>query len=160
MALLMVRKLSVRSIVDCLMAHCRLESNWVSVVSIMVENGLVVDFVDDWLVHDSLVYDGFVMDNSLVMHNWHDVVDDSLVHLMDVLNMVRSGLMNDGSVVVDWLIVVRVVVHGLLMGLVAMVISVGTLVMLDLVMSVSSLVMSVEWLVVHLMRAFVSVVTV
>jgi len=126
----------------------------------MVENGLVVDFVDDWLVHDSLVYDGFVMDNSLVMHNWHDVVDDSLVHLMDVLNMVRSGLMNDGSVVVDWLIVVRVVVHGLLMGLVAMVISVGTLVMLDLVMSVSSLVMSVEWLVVHLMRAFVSVVTV
>lgn len=129
-----------------LAGHGLLEVNWGAVMSVMddslvVHGGGVVDsLVDDWLVVD----DGLVVDNG------HDVVHDSLMNLSLV---VWSGLVVHWGVVMDGLLVVGggLVVDGLLVRAdIAVVVAVGAFVVADLVVNVRGLVVSVVWLVVHL----------
>ena len=115
-----------------------------------------------WVVHDSLVNHWLgVVDNSLVMSNWHDVVDDGLLVFMDI-DVGASILMDERSIVVHWLVVVLGVVHGLGMGLHfrALDIHVGTLTVWDLVMDMCSGVMSLVWLVFLLEGSVVAVASI
>ena len=99
--------------------------------------------MNDWLVNQWLV-----MDNSLVVSNWYNTVDNGFLVFMDI-DMGTSILVDEGLVGVNWLVVVLGVVHGLLMGLnfTALNIHVGTLTVWDLVMDMSCGVMSLVWLV-------------
>lgn len=115
-----------------------------------------------WVVHDSLVNHWLgVVDNSLVMSNWHDVVDDGLLVFMDI-DVGASILVDERSIVVHWLVVVLGVVHGLGMGLHfrALDIHVGTLTVWDLVMDMCSGVMSLVWLVFLLEGSVVAVASI
>ena len=102
-----------------------------------------------------------VVDNSLVMSNWHDVVDDGLLVFMDI-DVGASILVDERSIVVHWLVVVLGVVHGLGMGLHfrALDIHVGTLTVWDLVMDMCSGVMSLVWLVFLLEGSVVAVASI
>ena len=115
-----------------------------------------------WVVHDSLVNHWLgVVDNSLVMSNWHDVVDDGLLVFMDI-DVGASILVDERSIVVHWLVVVLGVVHSLGMGLHfrALDIHVGTLTVWDLVMDMCSGVMSLVWLVFLLEGSVVAVASI
>ena len=121
---------------------------------------------DGWVVHESLVNNGrankwLVVDNSLVMSNWHDVVDDGLLVFMDI-DVGASILVDERSIVVHWLVVVLGVVHSLGMGLHfrALDIHVGTLTVWDLVMDMCSGVMSLVWLIFLLEGSVVAVASI
>ena len=118
---------------------------------------------DGWVVHESLVNNWrankwLVVDNSLVMSKWYDVVDDGLLVFMDV-DVGASILVDKGSIVVHWLVVMLGVVHGLSMGLnfFALDIHVGTLTVRDFVMDMCCGVMSLVWLVFLLEGSVVAV---
>ena len=102
-----------------------------------------------------------VVDNSLGMSKWHDVVDDGLLVFMDI-DVGASILVDERSIVVHWLVVVLGVVHGLGMGLHfrALDIHVGTLTVWDLVMDMCSGVMSLVWLVFLLEGSVVAVASI
>ena len=115
-----------------------------------------------WVVHDSLVNHWLgVVDNSLGMSKWHDVVDDGLLVFMDI-DVGASILVDERSIVVHWLVVVLGVVHSLGMGLHfrALDIHVGTLTVWDLVMDMCSGVMSLVWLVFLLEGSVVAVASI
>lgn len=116
---------------------------------------------DGWVVHESLVNKWLVVDNSLVMSKWYDVVDDGLLVFMDV-DVGASILVDKGSIVVHWLVVMLGVVHGLSMGLnfFALDIHVGTLTVRDLVMDMCCGVMSLVWLVFLLEGSVVAVASI
>ena len=117
---------------------------------------------DGWVVHDSLVNHWLgVVDNSLGMSKWHDVVDDGLLVFMDI-DVGTSILVDEGLVGVNWLVVVLGVVHSLGMGLHfrALDIHVGTLTVWDLVMDMCSGVMSLVWLVFLLEGSVVAVASI
>ena len=112
--------------------------------------------MNDWLVNQWLV-----MDNSLVVSNWYNTVDNGFLVFMDI-DVGTSILVDEGLVGVNWLVVVLGVVHGLLMGLnfTALNIHVGTLTVRDLVMDMSSGVMSLVWLVFLLEGSVVAVASI
>lgn len=115
-----------------------------------------------WVVHDSLVNHWLgVVDNSLGMSKWHDVVDDGLLVFMDI-DVGASILVDERSIVVHWLVVVLGVVHSLGMGLHfrALDIHVGTLTVWDLVMDMCSGVMSLVWLIFLLEGSVVAVASI
>ena len=115
-----------------------------------------------WVVHDSLVNHWLgVVDNSLGMSKWHDVVDDGLLVFMDI-DVWASILVDERSIVVHWLVVVLGVVHSLGMGLHfrALDIHVGTLTVWDLVMDMCSGVMSLVWLIFLLEGSVVAVASI
>ena len=115
-----------------------------------------------WVVHDSLVNHWLgVVDNSLGMSKWHDVVDDGLLVFMDI-DVGASILVDERSIVVHWLVVVLGVVHSLGMGLHfrALDIHVGTLTVWDLVMDMCCGVMSLVWLVFLLEGSVVAVASI
>lgn len=112
-----------------------------------------------WGGHSCLVVndrDGLVMHNSgLVVHNGHDVAHDLVVHdsLMDWL-VVRHSLVDQGGIMVNRFVHFRIVMNGLLVeSLTAVIVAMGTLVVLHLMVSVGSLVMRMVWLVFHLVGA-------
>lgn len=109
-ALSMVAKFAVSLVMNGLMGHGFLEMDWGAVVSVVVDNGLVHDgLVVHWhfvmryrlVMHNSLMndWDGLVMNDSLVVHNWHDVADNLVVDWF----VVRSGLVDNWGVMVHWL---------------------------------------------------------
>ena len=115
-----------------------------------------------WVVHDSLVNHRLgVVDNSLGVSKWHDVVDDGLLVFMDI-DVGASILVDERSIVVHWLVVVLGVVHSLGMGLHfrALDIHVGTLTVWDLVMDMCSGVMSLVWLIFLLEGSVVAVASI
>ena len=151
LALSVVAELAVSKVMDGLMGHGLLESNWGAVVrsNNWVHDSLVMKW--HFMVHKSLVndWDGFVMNDGLVVDNGHNMADNLVVDRL----VVRDSLVDDWGVMVHWL-VGSVVVDGLLMeGLLTVVVGVGALVVFHLMVSVRSLVMSVVWLVVHLVGA-------
>ena len=102
-----------------------------------------------------------MVDNGLVMGNWNDVVDYGLLVFMDI-DVGASILVDEGSIVVHWLVVMLGVVHGLRMGLnlFALDINVGTLTVRDLVMDMCCGVMSLVWLVFLLEGSVVTVASI
>lgn len=102
-----------------------------------------------------------VVDNSLVMSKWYDVVDDGLLVFMDV-DVGASILVDERSIVVHWLVVMLGVVHSLSMGLnfFALDIHVGALTVRDLVMDMCCGVMSLVWLVFLLEGSVVAVASI
>lgn len=116
---------------------------------------------DGWVVHESLVNKWLVVDNSLVMSKWYDVVDDGLLVFMDV-DVGASILVDERSIVVHWLVVMLGVVHSLSMGLnfFALDIHVGALTVRDLVMDMCCGVMSLVWLVFLLEGSVVAVASI